>query len=184
MSWIPRIVAAWEKVSSSSKILTWIYSRPYKRVIENEIRLAGINSNDTVLNIGCGAVPFTALYLALLTGCRVYALDLDPVAAGHALKCVRKAGLEDRITVLHADGCIEFEPHFTVSVVALQAAPKAKILNALNKTSSPGSRFIFRMPSLPYKNHYDCLSTGHLPMAEAFQPMRTFDRSVLYQKAV
>jgi len=181
MSWIPMAVAAWEKMSSSSKILTWLYSRPYRQVIENEITLAKLGKDDVVLNIGCGAVPFTALYIAKLAGSRVYALDIDPCAAGYAEKCVKKAGLEDRITVMHADGAQDFRHNFTASIVALQAAPKNRILEVMQKKSRPGARFIFRLASSPYKDHYDCLQTKIRPEAETFQPMRTFDRSVLYQ---
>ena len=181
MSWIPMAVAAWEKMSSSSKILTWLYSRPYRQVIENEIKLANLGKDDIVLNIGCGAVPFTALYTAKLAGSRVYALDIDPCAAGYASQCVKMAGLEDRITVMHADGAQDFRHHFTASIVALQAAPKNRILEVMQKKSRPGARFIFRLASSPYKDHYDCLQTKIRPEAETSQPMRTFDRSVLYQ---
>lgn len=184
MSWIPVAVAAWEKISSSSRMLTWLYSRPYRRVIENEIQLGKLGKDDTVLNIGCGAIPFTALYTALLAGSRVYALDVDPCAAKYAARCVRKAGLQDKITVMHADGALDFKHPFNVSIVALQAAPKSRILKAMQKNAQPGARFIFRLPSNPYKDHYDCLQTDIIPRAVASQPMRTFDRSVLFQNTV
>ncbi|WP_291318643.1 nicotianamine synthase family protein [Desulfonatronospira sp.] len=180
MSWIPMAVAAWEKMSSSSKILTWLYSRPYRQVIENEIKLANLGKDDIVLNIGCGAVPFTALYTAKLAGSRVYALDIDPCAAGYASQCVKMAGLEDRITVMHADGAQDFRHYFTASIVALQAAPKNRILETMQKKSPLGARFIFRLASHQYKDHYDCLQTQILPDAVTSQPMRTFDRSALY----
>ncbi len=184
MGWIPVAVAAWEKMSSSSKILTWLYSRPYRQVIENEIRLAKLGKDDVVLNIGCGAVPFTALYIAKLAGSRVYALDIDPCAAKYAKSCVRKAGLDDKITVVHADGARDFKHPYNVAIVALQAAPKSRILQVMQKNAVPGARFIFRLPSNPYKAHYDCLSCRTVPRAVAPQPMRTFDRSVLFQNAV
>jgi hypothetical protein len=180
MSWIPPAIAFWEKISSSSNVLTWLYSRPYRGIIENEISLARINQDDTILNIGCGAVPFTALFLATLTGARVLAVDIDPRAAGLAEKCVQNSGLAHRIKVLQGDGSKPLGAEFTASLVALQAAPKNMILNVLKKTALPGARFIFRLPSPPYRDHYDNLTTPHPSRAQVRQPMRTFDRSVLY----
>jgi len=180
MSWIPPFIAVWEKISSSSKILTWLYSKPYRRIIENEINLAKLNQDDVILNIGCGAVPFTALYLATLTGARVHAIDMDCKAARLAENCVKKSGLAHRITVHLRDGSKPFNASFTASIVALQAAPKKMILSALQQSALPGARFIFRLPSHPYKDHYDSLTTSQLAESIAAQPMRTFDRSVLY----
>ncbi len=184
MGWIPAAAAAWEKMSSFSKVLTWLYSRPYRQVIENEIQLAKLGKDDVVLNIGCGAVPFTALYISRLAGARVYALDIDPCAVKHAKNCVSKAGLEDRITVMHADGAQDFKYPYNVAIVALQAAPKSRILKVMQQNAMPGARFIFRLPSNPYKDQYDCLNCPAAPRAVAPQPMRTFDRSVLFYNAV
>lgn len=180
MSWIPPAIALWEKVSSSSNVLTWLYSRPYRGIIENEISLARINQDDTILNIGCGAVPFTALFLATLTGARVLAVDIDPRAAGLAEKCVKNSRLAHRIQVFQGDGSKPLDASFTASLVALQAAPKNMILDALKQSAPPGARFIFRLPSPPYRDHYDKLSSDLAPRAVSAQPMRTFDRSVLY----
>ena len=183
MGWIPPVIAAWEKLSSKSKLLTRLYSMPYKRVIENEIRLGRLGPDDVILNIGCGAVPFTALYLASLTGARVYAMDMDPHAAELAEKCVARLGMSDRITVLKGNGADRFERPFSASIVALQAAPKNRIMAVMQEAATPGARFIFRLPSRPYETHYDSLDTDRKASAFAKQPMRTFDRSVLYLNA-
>lgn len=180
MSWIQPVVRTFEKISSSSRLLAWMYSRPYRRVVENEIDLGKLNQNDTILNIGCGAVPFTALYLASLTGARIFALDVDSRATELANKCIHKAGLEHRITILHQDGSQAFERPFSASIVSLQASPKAEILKALQTSALPGARLIFRLPSPTYYNHYDSLLINMPVQAQASQPMRTFDRSVLY----
>lgn len=180
MSWIPPVIAVWEKISSSSSILTKLYSRPYRRVIENEISLAKLSQDDLILNIGCGAVPFTALFLATLTGARVLAVDIDPRAAGLAEKCVKNSGLAHRIQVFQGDGSKPLDISFTASLVALQAAPKDMILGALKQSAPPGARFIFRLPSPSYQDQYDNLSSDLAPGAISAQPMRTFDRSVLY----
>ncbi|WP_161635991.1 nicotianamine synthase family protein [Desulfonatronovibrio hydrogenovorans] len=183
MSWIPPVIKAWEKLSSASRVLTWVYSKPYKQVLENEIRLGRLCSTDVVLNIGCGAVPFTALYLATLTGARVYAVDIDPRAVALARKCVHNAGLGHRISVIRKNGTEPFDRPFSAAIVALQAEPKNRIMQVMKKTACSGARLIFRLPSPAYRDHYDNLLTDQTAAGVASQPMRTFDRSVLYLNA-
>ncbi len=180
MTWIPPVIAVWEKISSSSRILTKLYSRPYLQVIQNEIHLAKITQQDVILNIGCGAIPFTALYLAALTGARVYALDNDARAVCRASHCVNKAGLSQYIKVIEGDGAVPVDMQFTSALVALQAAPKKSILESIRRSAPPGARFIFRLPSSKYRQQYDNLLTSQQAEGLVIQPMRTFDRSVLY----
>ncbi|WP_045210822.1 methyltransferase domain-containing protein [Desulfonatronovibrio magnus] len=182
MSWIPPVIAAWEKLSSTSKTLTWMYSRPYRKVIENEIHLARITEEDVVLNVGCGAVPFTALYIATITGARVYAMDIDKKAVKLAEKCVSKTDLSHKVDVLHGDGATGFQEDFSVAVIALQAAPKNNILEAMI-SSGQDVRLVFRLPSPAYRDHYDNLITDHYIQAATLQPMTTFDRSVLLESS-
>lgn len=164
-------------------MLTRLYAMPYRRVIENEIRLGKIGPEDVVLNIGCGAVPFTAIYLATLSGAQVYAMDIDPKAVLLARKCVGNVGLASKITVLESDGAETFDKPFTASIVALQAAPKTRIMGGMKKAAAPGARFIFRLASTPYREHYDALDVSRPADSLVAQPMRTFDRSVLYRNA-
>lgn len=183
MGWIPPVIALWEKASSTSRLLTRLYAMPYRQVIENEIRLGDLGPDDVVLNIGCGAIPFTAIYLATLADAAVYAVDIDPKAVKMAGKCVEKAGLSHKIKVLKQDGAEAFGCPFTACVVALQAAPKTRILDRIKQSAAPGAKFIFRLPSAPYRDHYDALDAGCPADGLVAQPMRTFDRSVLYRNA-
>ena len=183
MGWIPPVIAFWEKASSTSRLLTRLYALPYRQVIENEIRMGELGPDDIILNIGCGAIPFTAMYLATLADADVYAVDIDPKAVEIAGKCVEKAGLSHKIKVLKQDGAEAFGRPFTACVVALQAAPKTRILDRIKQSAAPGAKFIFRLPSAPYRDHYDALDAGCPADGLVAQPMRTFDRSVLYRNA-
>ncbi len=183
MGWIPPVIALWEKASSTSRLLTRLYALPYRQVIENEIRMGELGPDDIILNIGCGAIPFTAMYLATLADAAVYAVDIDPKAVEIARKCVKKAGLSHKITVLKQDGAAAFDRPFTASVVALQAAPKTRILDRMKQSSAPGAKFIFRLASAPYRDQYDAIDAGCPADRLVAQPMRTFDRSVLYRNA-
>lgn len=176
---IKKTVALFEKLCSRWKPLIIIYCRPYVKVVQNEIDLACITAADRVLNIGCGAVPFTAILIARLTGAQIVAIDRDPKAAQLAEACVRKMGLTQCIQIAHRDGSQEVERGFDVAVVALQAEPKARILSSLSRSSHRPTRVVARVPSRMFRSQYDTLPRSCKVVAQVPQSMKTFDRSVL-----
>jgi hypothetical protein len=79
---IKTVVSTLEKVFCFSKQLMKLYSGQYKAVLNKEIGLADISESDTLLNVGCGALPFTALHILRKTGngamkCRSDKTDLS-----------------------------------------------------------------------------------------------------------
>ncbi len=180
---IKKAVSLLEKACSRCRLLVRLYSRPYVRVVENEIDLARITPTDRVLNIGCGAIPFTAMLIARLTGARVVAVDRDPQAARLAEACVRKAGLASLIRIVVCDGARPaWAPHgFDVAVVALQAEPKAGILSSLLDSGRGRSRVVARVPRDPFLDQYDPLPPGCPIEARAAQNMKTFECSALIE---
>ncbi len=183
MNIIKPSVALLEKKICRIPLLVSLYSRPYREVIKNEIGLAQICAKDTVLNIGCGAVPFTAIQIAALTGATVWAMDKDADAVKRASFCVEQAGLDKRIQVMEGNGAYAVPSGFTVAIVALQAEPKENILNSLLDASVAGGRLVFRRATKRFKQCYDLLPLKTNPVAEVKQRMQTFDGSVLYLKA-
>lgn len=182
MNIIQPAIALWEKKISSLSLLVHLYARPYRCVVEKEIELAGISENQVVLNIGCGAVPYTAIYLAELAKARVFALDCDAEAVLKARRVVDKVGLRDRITVIHGDGARAAKVDFEIALVALQARPKKVIFDKLLEDAPFGGRLVFRQVSPRFAGHYDSLAVDERPVAETRQGMKTFDRSVLFVK--
>ena len=178
---IKSTVALLEKICSRSHPLVDLYSRPYMRVVQNEIGLARIAAADRVLNIGCGAIPFTAMLIARLTGARVVAVDRDPQAAPLAQACVRQAGLASLVRIVVSDGSRSaWAPHgFDVAVVALQAEPKAGILSSLLDSGQGPSRVVARVPREPFLDQYDPLPPDCPIAARAAQNMKTFEWSAL-----
>ena len=179
---IQPLIAYWEKLSSRIPFLARLYSYYYRQVVQNEIELAGINENDVVLNIGCGAVPFTAIYVAKKTKAKVIAVDKDRKAAERARICFEQMDLSDQVRVIECDGSKCIPAEFTVAVVALQAEPKALLLENLLKAATPGGRLVFRKPSKNFENHYDHLPKSYSSAGVVRQNMKTFDSSVLYIK--
>ncbi|WP_408954695.1 SAM-dependent methyltransferase [Natroniella sp. ANB-PHB2] len=184
MKLIKDVVAKLEKKLNDIPLMFKLYAWPYKAILKKEIDLAQITADDVVLNVGCGAMPFSAVYLAELTGAKVLALDRDQEVIDRAESCIQNLGLEDKIEVLEGDA-IEFEPpEFTVALIALQAEPKVDILNNLLANAKKGARLIFRQPRDYFEDQYDYLPTDYQPDALKRQKMITFDRSVLFTKEV
>lgn len=180
---IPQVVAKFEKGLSYLPWFTKYYSGIYSEVVRREIELASVTRTDRVLNIGCGAVPFTARLLVEQTGCSVTAIDGDSFALKKARKQVERWDLNGKINLFQGLGHeIKFSD-FDVSIVALQAAPKLAIFDNLVDLSAGRKRLVFRCPSSDFKAYYDNIPSTPSPAACVEQSMKTFDRSVLYLTA-
>ncbi|MCD5415456.1 MAG: methyltransferase domain-containing protein [Clostridiales bacterium] len=171
-----------EKLLSKIPFGANLYTQYYQQVVQKEITLAQITNNDVILNIGCGAVPFTAIYLALLTKAKVWAVDKDRKAIEQARCYCNKIGLREQIKFIIADGSKGIPLNFTVAIVALQAEPKELLLDNLLKATTQGGRLVFRKPSKKFKDHYDHLPKDYPFTGMVKQNMKTFDSSVLYVK--
>ena len=179
---IQPIVSQWEKFMSQSSLLTQFYAQRYREVVEKEVALANITPEDLVLNIGCGALPFTAIHAARLTGARVIALDRDETAVLKAQSCLAGMGLGEKVQVVLSDAAAEIPKDFTVAIVALQAEPKLAIAERLLQAARPGARLVFRRPHKSYARHYDCLPEALVATNSVKQDKRTFDASILLTK--
>ncbi|OWZ83527.1 SAM-dependent methyltransferase [Natranaerobius trueperi] len=170
-----------EKVSCNFYPSFLIYSNFYSNVVKKEVELAEIDSNDTVLNIGCGAIPCTAIHVAKLSGANVIALDRDEEAVRRARHSLNKFGLDDKIKIIYADGSLNIPNDFTVAMVALQVDKKEEVLKNLQQKAKPGARAIFRQPVKEYRLEYGYLSKKYPPDAKVSQKMKTFKDSYLYK---
>ncbi|WP_350344370.1 methyltransferase domain-containing protein [Proteinivorax tanatarense] len=175
-----RIFTSVEKMCCEFYPAFYLYHSIYKNVMRNEIKLANITSNDVVLNIGCGAIPFTALHIVQMTGAKVIALDKDKEAVEKAKKCLSKYKLQKNIEIALGDGIVENLPDFTVAIIALHVKEKATMLENLKLTKSPGARVVFRQPAVGYENEYGSLPDKYVPDGKISQKMKTFKESYLY----
>jgi len=179
-SMVARVTSLVEMIASRNSILSEIYALPYREVVAREIALAGISSDDQVLSVGCGPVPFTAIHLARQSHAEVIAIDYQPDVVAAAKACIRRLGLSDQIRVICMDAALDLPEGFDAAIVALQAHPKEDILEILQKRGAPEARFIFRAPSPQFTSRYDALPGKEGISAWVEQRMKTFDRSILY----
>ncbi len=182
MQIIPGLVAFLEKKVAANRTIVSLYAGYYRKVVENEIKLASITAEDRVLNVGCGGIPFTAVLIAKMTGARVWAIDCDEAAVKVARRCVAAQRLEHLVTVVHHDGAAQIPFAFDVALVALQAKPKKAILENLLQQCGSRARLIFRRPRRELAHQYDLLPPRPLFCDFIGQDKATFDLSVLYAR--
>ncbi len=176
MGLIRRVIARLEKIAANSRALSALYMMPYNKVLDRELALTTVGEDDVVLNIGCGAIPFTAILLAQKTDAFVYAIDRDRHAVRAAKRVVRKHKLEDRIEVVLHDAANPFPHAFTLAFLSLQAQPKAKIVKTLQESMQP-FRLLARVPAGRYQRFYDTFPD--LPVKKnAFHYMKAFEKTV------
>ncbi len=179
MELIKPLFASWEKKAFKSTILSRLYSLPYRHVIKNEIELAGITGQDLVLNIGCGAVPYTAIYLHYFTGAKVWAVDRDREAVEKAHFYLKRLNLLREIKLLHRDAAESIPADFTTALVAVQAEPKASIMDNLLACGGIGKRFVFREAKKYAQSQYDLLPRQRDPVERVKHELLAFN-SVLF----
>ncbi|TVR72782.1 MAG: methyltransferase domain-containing protein [Spirochaetaceae bacterium] len=184
VSIIKPFVARLERRWAGSRAFFFCYALPYRGVVRREVKLARIGTDDHVLAIGCGALPFTAVLVARMTGARITAVDFDPVAVTDARRVIERLGLGKRITVIEADAARDPLPAAEVALVALQAAPKDSIHhNLLRSLPASRGRALYRLPRRGLEGEYGSFSLDARGCACARHRMPTFDRSVLIEPA-
>ncbi|TVR31766.1 MAG: methyltransferase domain-containing protein [Spirochaetaceae bacterium] len=180
MSMIKPLVASLERRFAVRPWFFALYALPYRALVARELQLAAVDQRDTVLSIGCGTLPFSAVLAARQSGARVIAVDVDAAAAAQARELVSCLGLSHRITVITADAAVDRLPVATVALVALQAAPKDAIWDNLQRCLlQPNGRAVFRLARPGLEHEYGVFAAAGAAVAETRHRMPTFNRSVL-----
>lgn len=99
----------------------------YKKKLEKELSMAKLKPGSSVLHIGCGPCPYTAIYLAK-QGLTVKALDYNTNAVQKAKELVKKNNLEDSITIDCKDGKYSKIAEYDAIWVSLNVSPKEQVL--------------------------------------------------------
>ena len=111
-------------------------------VAEAMMKMAGVTKNDVVYDLGCGEGAF--ILAAGKIGARAVGVDIDPDRVAKAKENVQKAGLTDRVTVIHGD---IFDPNLkisdaTVVTLYLLGPLNAKLAPRLKAELRPGTRVV------------------------------------------
>ena len=109
-------------------------------VVEVMLRLADVGKDDIVYDLGCGDGRIVVA-AAKRAGCKAWGYDIDPVRVKESKENVKKAGVEDLVTIKEKD--IFTLDLSKASVITLYLLPElnVKLIPQLEKLA-PGSRIV------------------------------------------
>jgi len=140
------LVKILESFFTKTNVLGLLYTRFYENLVTKEVEEVNTNSNDFVLQIGCGAVPYTAEVIARKTGAKVIAIDNDPKMVKRATAYVARQGIPSNIQIKYGDGMNYPLRDFDIIIISLGVRPIAPILKRILSEANDGTRIVFREP--------------------------------------
>lgn len=115
----------------------------YKSMLAREIAMTGLNPGASVLHIGGGAYPFTAIFLAQ-RGYRVDACDCNRTAVEISRNLITKSRFAGRINILYGDGCKVDSSHYDAVWISLNICPKERVLEQSWTSLDKGGLLVYR----------------------------------------
>ena len=131
--------------ASQSRLVYFILSFYYRHIVKKEVRLAKISADDSVLCIGGGACPYTAILIAKYTGAAVTVIDNNADCVDQAGEQIKRLGLE-RVEVSYNEGAVCRYGGYSVIHLAMQISPKEAVLQKIHTEADPGTRVLVRNP--------------------------------------
>ena len=117
----------------------------YKKMVAREIALSGITPGMSVLHVGCGPLPMTAIYLARF-GARVIAMDSEPAALLQAERSVKREACGSRVKLDSGCGtCIDYSG-FDAIWFSLHVHPLERVVRHALETSESHTALVCRVP--------------------------------------
>ena len=143
---------AQEIIKGNKSISEFTYYTNYKdltRLEWNALASCSDHKHHTVLFVGSGPLPMTAIILACNYNIRSTLIDNDPVAVELSRVLIQVLKLEQMITIICADGSSyvnynNFNVIFVAALVGTHSYQKEKIFNFIQKNASSHTHVIAR----------------------------------------
>ena len=133
-----------EKIIVKFPFFLSAYVAYYEDIVEHEIHLAEITTQDTILHIGCGSLPSTSLLICQKKGNRTIGIEKNLSSVRDAQYCVRKMHQEHLLQIIHSNALEYPVDLFSVVFVSQGIEPRYEILSRIANTIQPGTRVLFR----------------------------------------
>lgn len=127
----------------------------YLAAVKKTILLAKISRNDKVTFIGSGPMPMTSILLHELTGASIDCFEKNKQSAKLSKKVIEKLTYSQYIKVTDKDALDENFSRYTVIVIAVLAKPKDKLMKIIWKHVLPGTRIVYRLPTVAKRAYYE-----------------------------
>ena len=132
-----------EKIAIKFNIISMNYIKLYLDIVQKEIKIAEINSKDSVIIIGCGTLPSTAILISMKTEANIVAIDKD-------IKAIKQANIflsniqNNKIRLEHANGLNFPINKYDVIMILYGVKNLKQIFNYLYQNMKSDSRLIVR----------------------------------------
>jgi len=133
-----------EKIAINFDIFIYDYLDIYKGLVRDEIKLANISSNDSILVVGCGAVPSSCILLANETNAKITGIDIDKKAVKKASNLIKKLKLEEKIKVEWGDGTDYPVKGYNIILILFGVKSVNKIFGHLSEHMENNTKIILR----------------------------------------
>ena len=130
-------------LSCKMKKIAKIYERSIGKEYEKESKIFDISGAKSILHIGCGAYPITAMTLAKISGAKIVGIDRNPKSIKLAKNVVQEKKLS-KITIEQGDGVNYHVKEFDTIIISGCSYPKKQILENIFENAKPQSKIILR----------------------------------------
>lgn len=135
-------------VSSRFHVVGTIYQKQIGEHYIEEAKRFNFTDAKSILHIGSGAYPITAIILANLFNAHIVTIDKNPVVLKIARKVVKKEGLENKVEVIDGDGLSFDVSRFDVVIISSCSVPKEEILTHIfSKVNNQSTIIVRELPS-------------------------------------
>lgn len=133
-----------EKIAIKFNFISLNYMNLYEDIVRKEIEMAKIKSSDSIIVIGCGALPSTSILISLKTKAKIVALDKDKKAIIQAKNFLSNINMNEKIKLKHANGLDYPIEEFDVIILLYGVKNIVKIFNYLYNNIKSDTRIIVR----------------------------------------
>lgn len=145
------LYSIFEDLSYRIPHLASIYIKFHEYSVKKEIELVDLSSNEKILHIGCGAIPYTCIILSKYIESKIEGIDNDKIIVEKSKRYIEKNGLTDLIQIKEGDGTTYDVSCFDIIILSYGVANHEKVLqNIINKIDK-GKKILLRMSSTQKK---------------------------------
>ncbi len=126
-----------------------LYEKSIGKEYKKESMVFDISNAKSILHIGCGAYPITAMTLAKINDAKIVGIDRNPKSIKLAKDVVKEKNLQVKITIEQGDGTNYPLKEFDTIIISGCSYPKKQILKHAFENAKPQSRIIFRASDHP-----------------------------------
>lgn len=132
------------------------YQRSINVEYEKEHQAIGLKKNDTVLHIGCGVFPYSAILLSEKPHQHITAIDTSPTITQHAKRIIDDYALDGKISIDTGNASTYDLTPFSVIILSSCVNLNGYVLDHIISSAKPDTRIIIRelRPMSRYVNLY------------------------------